>query len=303
MTFSLECAHFYRYVIEHEKQFGKIYFYLDTVEKNANLLELITYLQVLVFRKYQIQPDIPDNMNSVLFLYAIKNKVDYTKIKRHFKEHFKWHNDPTLRQNIDELVDILEGQNVDFKKALDIFETNYNVVQRLYDLRKKVRYKDDYDAITTAIRAISYGEKIPELYGSHTNLEDFLFNYSRDGNKYRLRLIELEGSPERIQAFNHEITEMINQMRQYINNNKHKNIANIFNNMQNVYSDIDLVGYLEEIIILFKSYTQDLISRGFTYVVDDLDDQLQLTERITLFLELEGWEVVLLSSIMNKYNK
>lgn len=303
VTFSLECAHFYRYVIEHEKQFGKIKFYLDTVEKNANLLELITYLQVLVFRKYQIQPDIPDNMNSVLFLYAIKNKVDYTKIKRHFKEHFKWHNDPTLRQNIDELVDILEGQNIDFKKALDIFETNYNVVQRLYDLRKKVRYKDDYDAITTAIRAISYGEKIPELYGSHTNLEDFLFNYSRDGNKYRLRLIELEGSPERIQAFNHEITEMINQMRQYINNNKHKNIANIFNNMQNVYSDIDLVGYLEEIINFFKSYTQDLISRGFTYVVDDLDDQLQLTERITLFLELEGWEVVLLSSIMNKYNK
>jgi hypothetical protein len=303
VTFSLECAYFYRYVIEHEKQFGKINFYLDTVDKNANLLELITYLQVLVFRKYQIQPDIPDNMNSVLFLYAIKNKVDYTKVKRHFKEHFKWHNDPTLRQNIDDLIDILDGQNVDFKQALDIFETNYNVIQRLYDLRKKVKYRDDYDAITSAIRAISYGEKIPELYNNKTNLEEFLFSYTPEGNKFRLRLLELENSPEKIQAINHEITEMINQMRSYIIEVRHRRIANIFNNMQNMYSDIDLIGYLEEIINFFKSYTQDLISRGFTYVVDDLEDQLQITERITLFLELEDWEVVLLSSLMNKYNK
>ena len=303
VTFSLECAYFYRYVIEHEKQFGKINFYLDTVDKNANLLELITYLQVLVFRKYQIQPDIPDNMNSVLFLYAIKNKVDYTKVKRHFKEHFKWHNDPTLRQNIDDLIDILDGQNVDFKQALDIFETNYNVIQRLYDLRKKVKYRDDYDAITSTIRAISYGEKIPELYNNKTNLEEFLFSYTPEGNKFRLRLLELENSPEKIQAINHEITEMINQMRSYITEVRHRRIANIFNNMQNMYSDIDLIGYLEEIINFFKSYTQDLISRGFTYVVDDLEDQLQITERITLFLELEDWEVVLLSSLMNKYNK
>lgn len=303
VTFSLECAYFYRYVIEHEKQFGKINFYLDTVDKNANLLELITYLQVLVFRKYQIQPDIPDNMNSVLFLYAIKNKVDYTKVKRHFKEHFKWHNDPTLRQNIDDLIDILDGQNVDFKQALDIFETNYNVIQRLYDLRKKVKYRDDYDAITSAIRAISYGEKIPELYNNKTNLEEFLFSYTPEGNKFRLRLLELENAPEKVQAINHEITEMINQMRSYITEVRHRRIANIFNNMQNMYSDIDLIGYLEEIINFFKSYTQDLISRGFTYVVDDLEDQLQITERITLFLELEDWEVVLLSSLMNKYNK
>lgn len=303
VTFSLECAYFYRYVIEHEKQFGKINFYLDTVDKNANLLELITYLQVLVFRKYQIQPDIPDNMNSILFLYAIKNKVDYTKVKRHFKEHFKWHNDPTLRQNIDDLIDILDGQNVDFKQALDIFETNYNVIQRLYDLRKKVKYRDDYDAITSAIRAISYGEKIPELYNNKTNLEEFLFSYTPEGNKFRLRLLELENAPEKIQAINHEITEMINQMRSYITEVRHRRIANIFNNMQNMYSDIDLIGYLEEIINFFKSYTQDLISRGFTYVVDDLEDQLQITERITLFLELEDWEVVLLSSLMNKYNK
>ena len=303
VTFSLECAYFYRYVIEHEKQFGKINFYLDTVDKNANLLELITYLQVLVFRKYQIQPDIPDNMNSVLFLYAIKNKVDYTKVKRHFKEHFKWHNDPTLRQNIDDLIDILDGQNVDFKQALDIFETNYNVIQRLYDLRKKVKYRDDYDAITSAIRAISYGEKIPELYNNKPNLEEFLFSYTPEGNKFRLRLLELENAPEKVQAINHEITEMINQMRSYITEIRHRRIANIFNNMQNMYSDIDLIGYLEEIINFFKSYTQDLISRGFTYVVDDLEDQLQITERITLFLELEDWEVVLLSSLMNKYNK
>ena len=303
VTFSLECAYFYRYVIEHEKQFGKINFYLDTVDKNANLLELITYLQVLVFRKYQVHPDIPDNMNSILYLYAIKNKADYTKIKRHFKEHFKWHNDPTLRQNIDDLIDILDGQNVDFKQALDIFETNYSVVQRLYDLRKKVKYRDDYDAITTAIRAISYGEKIPELYNNKTNLEEFLFSYTPDGNKFRVRLLELENSTERIQAYNHEITEMINQMKAYITETRHRKIANIFNNMQNLYSDIDLIGYLEEIINFFKSYTQDLISKGFTYVVDDLEDQLQITERLTLFLELENWEVVLLSSLMSKYNK
>ena len=47
----------------------------------------------------------------------------------------------------------------------------------------------------------------------------------------------------------------------------------------------------------------DLVNKGFTYVIDDIEDEFQITEKLTRILKLEGWEVVLLNLITNKYNK
>lgn len=116
-------------------------------------------------------------------------------------------------------------------------------------------------------------------------------------------MIELENSDDRNVAFNNEISEVLALLRNYTSVNKHKKIINLLDNAQNVYSDVDIVEYLEKIINFFKSYTQDLINRGFTYVVSDINEELQVTERLTRIITLEEWEVVLLSTLSAKYNK
>lgn len=304
VTFSLESSYFYRYMLEHRKEFGRLRFYLDVVEKECDIVEIITYLQCLVFRKFNVSPDIPDTMNNVIHMYSIKNNLDYIKVKRQFKEHFKWHKDDKLNNiDIDKFIDIIDGTIHSFQDTLDIFENNYSIIEYLYKLRKSCTHRDDYEAVTNVIKAITYGEKIPEIYNGESNLENFLSTYTAEGNVFQARLIELENSDDRDVAFNNEINEVLSLLRNYTSVNKHKKIINLLDNAQNVYSDVDIVEYLERIINFFKSYTQDLINRGFTYVVSDINEELQVTERLTRIITLEEWEVVLLSTLSAKYNK
>ena len=303
VTFSMEVAYFYRYILEHRTNFSEIKFYMDTIDKHCDLVEVVTYLQCLIFKKYGLNPDIPDNMNTILYMYAIKNDIDYDKIKRNFREHFKWHPDAELRKNIDDFIDIISGEKVEYKRALDIFEKNLSIIKSLNELKKKVVWRDDFEAIESTIQAITYGEKIPALYNGKTDLEDFLYTYKKDGHVFRLRLLELSKDDNPTVAYNREIGECLQALRTGVDSIKQGNVLRILDSMQNIYSDVDLIKYLEEIIEFFKSYTQDLISSGFTYVVDDIEDQVKITERLTRKMRLEGWEVVLLSTILNKYNK
>ena len=84
-------AYFYRYIIEHKDIVSKLKIYLDTVDVQADLFELITYMQALIFRKFKVSPDIPDTLSSIIYMYSIKNKVDYERLKLVFREHFKYH--------------------------------------------------------------------------------------------------------------------------------------------------------------------------------------------------------------------
>lgn len=304
VTFSIESSYFYRYMLEHRKEFRKLKFYLQTVDKECDIVEVITYLQCLVFRKYQVSPDIPDNMNSVLAMYSIRNEIDYEKVKRHFREHFKWHEDPKFNNiDIDKFVDIVDGSVINFKDALDAFETNFEMISYLYKLRKQCIKREDYDAVNTAIQAITYGEKIPELYNGETNLDEFLVKYTPDGSKFEARMLEIEKMDDKIVGFNNEISEILVTLKEFTDTKKHKKTIDLLDTMQNLYSDVDIIGYLEQIINFFKCYTQDLVNKGFTYVIDDIEDEFQITEKLTRILKLEGWEVVLLNLITNKYNK
>ena len=73
--------------------------------------------------------------------------------------------------------------------------------------------------------------------------------------------------------------------------------------MQSVFTDIDLLSFLETVIDFFKSYTQDVINKGVVYLVSDTQDNLHITERITRFINSNIWETVLLSLYTEKYNK
>ena len=90
-TFSLEMGYFYRFMVEHKSIITKIdNIYIDTVDVRADVFQILAYLQCLVLRKYQVAPDIPDTILSVIQMYSIRKDIDYDRLKLLFREHFKY---------------------------------------------------------------------------------------------------------------------------------------------------------------------------------------------------------------------
>ena len=298
-TFSLEMAYFYRYIIEHKKIVSKLKLYLDTVDVQADLFELITYMQALIFRKFKVSPDIPDTLSSIIYMYSIKNKVDYDRLKLIFREHFKYHEN---KANIDGFIDLLDNKEYTLNGIMDTFEINYKIVEYLYNLRASLTKFEDYDMVDSIIKAITFGEKIPELYNNKTNLEDFLSTYNTHSSKYVVRINELVTSPDPSAAISNEITVIINLLKEQVDNIRHKKLLSLFDTAQNLYSDLDVIKYLEQIIDFYKSYTQDIIDRGVVYNMSDITDGLQIVEELKIRLDLKDWEVFTLSLLFTGDN-
>ena len=298
-TFSLEMAYFYRYIIEHKDIVSKLKIYLDTVDVQADLFELITYMQALIFRKFKVSPDIPDTLSSIIYMYSIKNKVDYERLKLVFREHFKYHEN---KANIDGFIDLLDNQDYTLNGIMDTFEINYKIIEYLYDLRSTLTRYDDYHMVDTIIKAITFGEKVPELYNNKTNLEDFLSTYNSHSSKYVVRINELLSSSDHVASINNEITVIINLLRDQVDNIRHKKLLSLFDTAQNLYSDLDIIKYLEKIIDFYKSYTQDIIDRGVVYSMSDITDGLQIVEELKIRLDLKDWEVFTLSLLFTGDN-
>lgn len=298
-TFSLEMAYFYRYIIEHKEIVSKLKIYLDTVDVQADLFELITYMQALIFRKFKVSPDIPDTLSSIIYMYSIKNKVDYERLKLIFREHFKYHEN---KANIDGFIDLLDNQDYTLNGIMDTFEINYKIIEYLYDLRSTLTRYDDYHMVDTIIKAITFGEKVPELYNNKTNLEDFLSTYNAHSSKYVVRINELLSSSDPVASINNEITVIINLLRDQVDNIRHKKLLSLFDTAQNLYSDLDIIKYLEKIIDFYKSYTQDIIDRGVVYSMSDITDGLQIVEELKIRLDLKDWEVFTLSLLFTGDN-
>lgn len=298
-TFSLEMAYFYRYIIEHKDIVSKLKIYLDTVDVQADLFELITYMQALIFRKFKVSPDIPDTLSSIIYMYSIKNKVDYERLKLVFREHFKYHEN---KANIDGFIDLLDNQDYTLNGIMDTFEINYKIIEYLYDLRSTLTRYEDYHMVDTIIKAITFGEKVPELYNNKTNLEDFLSTYNAHSSKYVVRINELLSSSDPVASINNEITVIINLLRDQVDNIRHKKLLSLFDTAQNLYSDLDIIKYLEKIIDFYKSYTQDIIDRGVVYSMSDITDGLQIVEELKIRLDLKDWEVFTLSLLFTGDN-
>lgn len=286
--FSLEMAHFYRYIIEHKGIVEKLKLYLDTVDVQSDLFEIITYLQCLIYKKYKVSPDIPDTLPSVIHMYSIRNQVDYERLKLLFKEHFKYQEN---KHTIDTFIDLIDGQNYTMPQLMDTFEINYEVLETLYELRSEARNYKDFEMIDSTIRAISFGEKIPALYNNKTDLEDFLSTYNATSSKYILRLNELANDVDPKAAINNEITVVINLLKEQVDSIKHQRLVSLFDTAQSLYSDLDIVKYLEKIIDFYKSYTQDIIDKGVIYSIDDITDGLHILEDIKIELGLNRWEL------------
>lgn len=292
ITYSYQASHFIRYVIEHKKHFANLRLYLDTADYSATLFELITMLQILIYRKLEITPDIPDNLQAVMFMYGMKANIDYKRIKLIYKEYFKYH--PQYKNDIDDLIEVVEGRRYSLSDAIGAYENNYNIVKRLKELQKFVSKAEDWKMIDYTIRSITYSEKMPEMYNHKTNLEDFLATSSSDSIKLISRINELNtGTKEEIQEkYGQEIGNVINLIRENIDRIKHENLSNILDTTQTLFSDFDLIKYLEDILDFYKSYTQDLYRGEISYSLVNLSEGMRIIEKFKVILRLKDWEQV-----------
>ena len=292
ISYSFELSFFVRYVIEHTKPFKDIKFYIDTATYEASLFEVITYLQCLVYRKMKIRPDIPDCMQPMIYLYGIKYDIDLDRLKDIIKEHFKY-TDMEKSVSLDNFIQLLDGKRYNIGDVLNAYETNMDLIYHLREIQRKVTNVKDYNKIGEILKAITYSEKLPETYNNKTDLEDFLGTYTTDSVKLIQRMNEIKNTasnPNDESIYNHEISEVINILRSYINVNKHKRIAEMLDTTQTLYSDYDLLDYLEKIIDFFKSYTQDIVSKGLEYDIHDIRDGCKVIENLIYVMELESWE-------------
>ena len=292
ISYSFEMSFFVRYVIEHTKPFKDIKFYIDTATYEASLFEVITYLQCLVYRKMKIRPDIPDCMQPMIYLYGIKYDIDLDRLKDIIKEHFKYTN-MEKSVSLDNFIQLLDGKRYNIGDVLNAYETNMDLIYHLRTIQRKVTNVKDYNKIGEILKAITYSEKLPETYNNKTDLEDFLGTYTTNSVKLIQRMNEIKNTasnPNGESIYNHEISEVINILRSYINVNKHKRIAEMLDTTQTLYSDYDLLDYLEKIIDFFKSYTQDIVSKGLEYDIHDIRDGCKVIENLTYVMELESWE-------------
>ena len=182
--------------------------------------------------------------------------------------------------------------------VIDAFEVNYNLILFLKEFQRNTLLDiRDYEAVDTVINAVTYGEKIPEYYDNKTNLEEFLASYSPESLKLIIRMDEIGSEADFESAMNNEISEVINYMREFVDEKKNTTFLNMLDTTQAVYSDSDLIKYLEKIIDFYKSYTQDLFSRGLTYTLDTIDEGIKVAERLAIYMKLQEWELVTLSLI------
>lgn len=293
-TFSLEMSYFYRFMLERWPKLKQFKIYIDTVDTEADIMEILTYLQVLVFKKFGTSPDIPDK-TALWYMYSIKDNIDFAKIKMVLKEHFRFHS-PEMRFNIDSFMERLETASI--TGVMDTFENNYKVIQYLYDIRRKVRRKEDFEAIDCAIKALTFGEKLEDVYGSHNNLEKFLATLPGVGGKFLIRLSELNAESNPREAITEEITVIINLLRQQVNNIRHKRIVNMLDSALNVYSDLDMLEYLAKIIDFFKSYTQDIIEKEMINELEDITDDFQILDQARFLVNLNKYEVMALGTVL-----
>lgn len=291
VSFSFEMSFFIRYVVEHTKSFKDIKFYIDTATYEASLFEVITYLQCLVYRKMKINPDIPDCMQPLIYLYGIKYDIDLEKLKDTIRDHFKY----TKLENslsLNNFIQMLDGKRYNIGEVINAYEANMELIYRLREVQRNVNDVRDYNKIGQILKAITYSEKLPELYNNNTNLEDFLGTYTSESVRLIQRMDEIKGTatPGDEKMYNHEISEVINILRSYINVNKHKRMAEMLDTAQTLYSDYDLLDYLEKIIDFFKAYTQDILSKGMEYSIHDIRDGCKTIEKLLYVMELDSWE-------------
>ncbi len=282
--FSLKMSFWYRYVLERKDKFQSIKFYIDSLDMQVDLFHIMVYLNCILFRKMRLTPDIPDSLASVVFMNSIRNNIDYDRLIAMWEGHFRFSEHKDFIRNLRDAP-----YNSTYDIAIETWQVDMDIYFKLNELKKSVNTWEDFRMIDTILEGFTYGEKIPELFNNMTNYESYLNTISPN---FFFRLEELDKADDRIDRLNSEMQEILNELIKYSNKARHEMYQEMLNSAISIYSDQDILDYIEQLINFYKSYTQDLLSKGLLYVLDDINEGIKITEQITFYMEMSEYDVI-----------
>lgn len=211
------------------------------------------------------------------------------------------------------IVDFLNGNNPDelMHNLYSKFEVNFNIITYLHELRNKAKTYKEYQSVDALLRAFHIGKKMEEMFTYHnadgtkkvfTDMEEYLATLHPKNVAFIQRMKELEDDTEnRLAGYNNEIVEVINTMREALNPDYHHNSDDALNLLQTIYADNEVLNYLETLVTFFKSYTQDIVTKGVKYLLDDGNNVIKALDQIDQHLKINEWDFGSVFLMMNQY--
>lgn len=193
-----------------------------------------------------------------------------------------------------------------FHNMYSRFEVDVDIVMMLYRLRENATDYRDYEMIDTMLKVLTEGDKLSAQFsigGERQNdLLAYLVNLNPNNIAFSKRINELaEYEESRMSNFDSEIIEVVSTLRSFLNEHDHTHAADALEYMQRLYSDNEVLRYLQEIIDYFKSYTQDFINGGVTYIMDDGNNIVHLLEEMEKEVSLKDWDLGSMFLLMSSF--
>lgn len=189
------------------------------------------------------------------------------------------------------------------------FEVNCNIIQVLYEMRSLCLNYKEYEMINLLLEAFTTGEKLSvfkDKYGRPFNsLVDYLVSLNPGNNiKFAHRISELTRSEEDwLSIFNAEIIEVLILLRDksMLRPSMHTETSDTFEYLQKIYTDSEVSRYLITMIDFFKSYTQDLISKYTTYILEDADNTIHILEDMVKTHHIKEWDLGSMAILLGQF--
>jgi len=246
-------------------------------DKYFKLIDIISYLYVLMYENIGITDSIMDTTSKVLTIKGFNFDADLPALEEYLRQNNYTFEDVGIQD-----FQIPDAAISSFETLMDVFIRNKNIYDHISDqlvnandIRTYRIYKKIYDALM-----------VTELNNSIFVLPDGTFagTYSRyleasDPVLFQhIEYIRTLSGNNKTNIISETITEILFSLDNYIDTS---NFEFLFTGIPSLSSEL-LKGYVYKVIDFFKSYKTELLSINIVYKLDDrLDNKIMIIDGIS----------------------
>jgi hypothetical protein len=247
-------------------------------DKYFRLIDIVSYLYVLMYENVGIEDTIIDSTSKVLTIKGFNFDADLVALEEWIIDH-----DFTMEElGVDGFV-IPETNIMSYEQLMDIFVRNKkiydHVVKQLVvadNIRIYNAYKKIYDSLlVTRLNTTMFTTPDGEFAGTYTR-----FLESRDPVLYQhINYIRSLSGADKTNVITSAIGETLFSLDNYIDTS---DFTFLFTNIPSLSSEL-LKGYVYKIINFFKSYKTELMSINIIYRFNDkLDNRILIIDNAAI---------------------
>jgi len=246
-----ETSYFMKMLMDNKKSTSRITLFVNNLNKNIPLFDMIIYAYALICRKFEYAGNIPADPEQVAAVYGFNFKDDLSVIKSNIKADKYLKNDTVLYSLISDMnINILSDVHIVFKNIDDLDKYLSN---KLYS----VTNKDEYYAYRNIQTVLMTTKLIPDVFRKSngeiaTTYEDLL----RDVNVELYNRIVTDGLD-----YSAEIDYVLSTLKSLSSNLEYIEIVESMNVSV-------LIEYLFKMIAFFKSAKSELTDFNVVYTMN-----------------------------------